>query len=102
MTFDPYHKWLGIPPEQQPANHYRLLGVADFESDRDVIESAADRQMAHVRSFQNGPNADHSQRILNEISQARICLLGQDSKTSYSSPGTAVTPIVTCRVTGIS
>ena len=26
--FDPYHKWLGIPPEEQPPNYYRLLGVA--------------------------------------------------------------------------
>ena len=24
--FDPYHIWLGIPPEEQPPNHYRLLG----------------------------------------------------------------------------
>lgn len=23
--FDPYHRWLGIPPSEQPANHYRLL-----------------------------------------------------------------------------
>ena len=23
--FNPYHVWLGIPPEEQPANHYRLL-----------------------------------------------------------------------------
>ena len=26
-AFDPYHKWLGIPPKQQPPDHYRLLGV---------------------------------------------------------------------------
>jgi hypothetical protein len=25
--FDPYHKWLGIPPPQQPPHHYRLLGI---------------------------------------------------------------------------
>ena len=41
MAFDPYHKWLGIPPEQQPASHYRLLGIAEFESDADVIDTAA-------------------------------------------------------------
>ena len=27
QSFDPYHKWLGIPPEDQPPHHYRLLGV---------------------------------------------------------------------------
>ncbi len=30
-NFDPYHKWLGIPPDEQPANHYRLLGLELFE-----------------------------------------------------------------------
>ena len=24
---DPYYRWLAIPPAQQPANHYRLLGL---------------------------------------------------------------------------
>jgi len=54
-AFDPYHKWLGIPLAEQPPNHYRLLGVAVFESDGDVIESAADRQMAYVRQCATGP-----------------------------------------------
>lgn len=31
-NFDPYHKWLGIPPDEQPANDYRLLGHGLFES----------------------------------------------------------------------
>jgi hypothetical protein len=25
-AFDPYHKWLAIPPEEQPPHHYRLWG----------------------------------------------------------------------------
>jgi len=41
MTFDSYHKWLGIPPEEQPPNHYRLLGIPPFESDPDIIDAAA-------------------------------------------------------------
>ena len=53
-SFDHYYEWLGIPREQQPPNHYRLLGIELFESNADVIEHAADRQMAHVRSFQHG------------------------------------------------
>jgi hypothetical protein len=44
--FDPYYKWLGIPPKDQPANHYRLLGVSLFEPDPEVIASAADSRMA--------------------------------------------------------
>ena len=49
--------------------------VALFESDPDVIANAADRQMAHVRTFQTGPNAAHSQRLLNELAAAKVCLL---------------------------
>ena len=82
-AFDPYHKWLGISPEEQPANHYRLLAIREFESDPEVIESAADRQMAHVRSFQTGPHSAHSQRLLNELSAARLCLLTPAKKAAY-------------------
>jgi hypothetical protein len=42
-AFDPYYRWLGIPPSAQPPNHYCLLGLVDFEPDPDVIASAADR-----------------------------------------------------------
>ena len=65
--FDPHHHWLGIPPDEQPVTHYRLLGLADLEANPDVIESAADRQMAHVRTFQIGPRAELCQRVLKEL-----------------------------------
>ncbi len=83
--FNAYRKWLGIPPEQQPPNHYQLLGIGEYESDPDVIENAADRQMAHVRTFQSGPHSDDSQRILNEITQAKLCLLKPDSRAAYEA-----------------
>ena len=53
-AFDPYHRWLGIPPEEQPADHYRLLGIARFERDPEVIRDAATRQMGHVRTLPPG------------------------------------------------
>ena len=74
-AFDAYHKWLGISPKDQPPNHYRLLGIDLFEDNPDVITSAADKQMAHIRSFQTGQHSALSQKILNEIAAARICLL---------------------------
>jgi len=83
MELDPYRKWLSIPPEQQPPDHYTLLGVARFESDEEVIENAAVRQMAHVRTFQGGQHAALSQQILNELSSARLCLLKDNEKQAY-------------------
>lgn len=81
--FDPYRKWLGIPPEEQPPNHYRLLGIGLFESDPDVIAGAADRQMAHVRNFQTGKHSALSQKLLNELAAARLCLLDGRSREQY-------------------
>lgn len=84
-AFDPYHKWLGIPPKDQPANHYRLLGVSLFESDQDVIVNAADRQMAHIRSLAAGKHSDLSQKILNEISRAKLILLSKEKREQYDA-----------------
>lgn len=81
--FDPYRKWLGIPPKDQPPHHYRLLGIAAFEDDPDVIENAASRQMAHLRTYQSGKNSAHSQRLLTEISAAKLCLLDPETKATY-------------------
>ncbi len=81
--FDPYRKWLGIPRWEQPPNHYRLLGINLFEHDSEVIETAADRQMGHIRNYQSGPQAASSQQILNELSAARVCLLTPEKKKAY-------------------
>ncbi len=81
--FDPYHVWLSIAPAEQPPHHYRLLGLHPFESDLRVIESAADRQMSHVRTFQSGKFSKVSQKLLNEISSAKLCLLNEAKKRAY-------------------
>ena len=83
--FDPYHKWLAIPPTEQPPNLYRLLALNLFEGDADVIDSAANARMIHLRSLQTGPHAELTQRLLNEIAAARLCLLKPEKKASYDS-----------------
>ncbi len=83
--FDPYRKWLGIPSQDQPPNHYQLLGIPALENDPDVIENAANRQMAHVRTFQTGKHSKVSQQILNELSAAKRCLLVPEKKADYDA-----------------
>jgi len=83
--FDPYHRWLGIPPSEQPANHYRLLGLSLFECDREVIRDGAAQRMAHVRTYQLGPNSELSQKILNELAVAKACLLDPGKKAEYDA-----------------
>jgi len=89
-AFDPYRKWLGIPPKDRPPNglppnHYRLLSLELFEEDGDAISNAADRQMAHVRTFQAGEHSALSQKLLNELSAARVCLLNRERKAEYDA-----------------
>jgi len=83
--FDAYYQWLGIPPDEQPANHYRLLGIKVFEANANVIDMAAERQIRHVRSFQAGKHSRDSQRLLNELARARLCLLNEDDKAVYDA-----------------
>ena len=90
-SFDPYHKWLGIPAHESPPNYYRLLGIALFESDPDVIQNAMDQRMAHLKSFATGPHVDHSQRLLNEVARAGVCLLRPVQKLSYDTALRAAT-----------
>ena len=83
--FDPYHKWLGIPPCDQPPNHYRLLGIQLFESDHDVIETAAEKQMSYLQSVAIGPHTEESQSLLNEVAHVKVCLLNPVHKSEYDN-----------------
>jgi formylglycine-generating enzyme required for sulfatase activity len=91
--FDPYYSWLGIPTKNQPPNHYRLLGIELYEANPNVIESAADRQMAHLRTHQGGKHAAESQKLLNEVATAKVCLLNAAKKAAYDEVlRAAITP----------
>lgn len=81
--FDPYHKWFGIKPHEQPPNAYRLLGIDLFEPDPDVIEAAAEQRLTFLQTVATGPHAEWSQRLMNEVEQARMCLLNPQRRAIY-------------------
>jgi hypothetical protein len=83
--FDPYHRWLAVPPGRRPPTFYQLLGVAPTEDDPEVIEEAALRQASHVRMYQTGPHAEACTAVLNEIGQARATLLNPDRRREYDA-----------------
>ena len=83
--FDPYYLWLGIPPLEQPPHHYRLLGIALFESNPSVIDSAASRQSTYLHSVATGPQRQASQKLLTEIAAARRALLNAETKSTYDA-----------------
>ncbi|MHB8900407.1 MAG: GYF domain-containing protein [Thermoguttaceae bacterium] len=81
---DPYYEWLGIPPAEQPADFYRLLGITRFEANEKVIERAADRQMGYLRQFQARCPSEAA-TLLSEVALARITLGDPDKKRLYDS-----------------
>lgn len=93
-TFDPYHRWLGIPPDQRPPTLFQLLGISPQENDREVIREAAIRQSSHLRAYQNGPHGALCSRLLNEIAQAQRILVDPAKRKQYQAQlgRTAVAP----------
>jgi hypothetical protein len=83
--FDPYHKWLGIPPDRRPPTLYQLLGIAPSETDPEVIEEAAIRQASHVRTYQTGQHGEACARLLSEIAEARRTLLDPARRRRYDA-----------------
>jgi len=81
--FDPYRELLGIVTEDRPLDHYALLGLSPFESDRQTIDDAATERMSQLQDMANSEYVDHSQKLLNEVSTARRCLLNAVQKVAY-------------------
>ena len=81
-NFDPYHRWLGIPPQEQPPTLYRLLGLANFESSREVIRTASQSQVDHVKQYAK-MHPDAANKLLNELARAQVILLNPQKKLRY-------------------
>lgn len=99
-SFDPYLKWLGIRKDSSVINHYRLLGLEQFESDVDVISNAAERQIRHIETFAVGNYSDMGKQIIAEVRAARDCLLNPEMRENYNrgldigrAPASASPPI---------
>lgn len=83
--FDPLHQWFGIPADQQPPTHYRLLGLEPMESDASVIHAAADKQLAFLHQLTNGEHTAAAEALSNQVSAARLCLVSPEKKARYDA-----------------
>lgn len=83
--FDPYFQWLGIDPALHPLDHYTLLGLPHFTGDAATVAAAADQRMQLIRSFQTGPRGAYTQKLMNELSSARVCLTNPAMRAQYDA-----------------
>ena len=81
--FDPYQRWLKIPPNRRPPSYYDLLGVPDDERDLRRIDDAAAARMAKVRARALGERGDLVTPLLNQLSQALDCLVNSTARKAY-------------------
>lgn len=84
-SFDPYLHWLGIPPQEQPPNYYRLLGLQAYEQNMQTILSAADQRLTYLASMMHSEYASYAQQLYNEISYVRSYLSDQQTKQQYDA-----------------
>ncbi len=82
-SLNPYRKWLGIPLEEHPAHHYRLLGVEVFEGDSEVIVNAADARITFLKTFGAAEDSEWSERLIAEVYAAQATLLDPAKKALY-------------------
>lgn len=84
MSFDSYHKWLGIPPDQQPPHYYQLLGISVNELDTEVIQTAAQRQRASIEDHLHGAHHREASQLIYEIEEAELTLLSPELREDYN------------------
>jgi hypothetical protein len=67
-------------------NLARIVTLAQFGFVRQQsIENAADAKMAFLRSFRLGQRMAIAEKLLNELAEAKICLLNSDRKRAYDT-----------------
>ncbi len=85
QTLDVYRDWLGIKDTNRPLNHYQLLRLKMFEDDVSKIRKHYRKLNAHVRKFATGQYWEESQKLLNELARAMLCLTDQKRKAEYDA-----------------
>ena len=84
IEFDPYVTWLGIQNIERPLDHYALLGLPRFESSKKLIDQHSVQRIELLQDIATGSEqVELSQKILNEISAARICLMDSRKRAKY-------------------
>jgi hypothetical protein len=81
--FDPYKAWLDIENKSASTTYYKLLGLPEFESNKERIAAAADQAIRKLRSQKPGVHAGEWSKILDELQDVKAQLLNDQKKAAY-------------------
>ncbi|OAI38940.1 hypothetical protein AYO40_01505 [Planctomycetaceae bacterium SCGC AG-212-D15] len=87
-------KWLGLPSESWPPDHYTLLGLSVGEADVRKIEEHVHDRLVRLRQYQ----LNHPEQVteaMNRLAQAFSCLTDPKQKKAYDAamrPATTAAP----------
>jgi len=84
-AIDVYREWLGIAETARPLNYYQLLRLKPFEDGVPRIRDHYRKLNARVRQYATGDYAEASQRLLNELAKAMLCLTDAQRKREYDA-----------------
>ena len=71
--FDPYHQWLGIHSDNQPAKAHDILGLSSDENDADIINRESEIRGGFIRQHIRGAHAAFALALF-ASSNCRICI----------------------------
>lgn len=83
MAIDVYREWLKIESPKRPLDYYTLLGLKQFEDDRNVIQANYRQRSAFARKYATGKYSRESQDLLDELARAMLALTDPSRKTEY-------------------
>lgn len=83
MSLDVYRDWLGIQETARPLSHYQLLKLNQFEDNSMLARKQYRDLNALVRKHATSETAAPSQRLLNELAKAMLCLTDAARKLEY-------------------
>ncbi|MDR1484726.1 MAG: hypothetical protein LBT09_07875 [Planctomycetaceae bacterium] len=83
VPVDVYRDWLRIGAKNRPLTFYQLLRLEQFEDNIEKIRSMYRQLNAHVRKYASGDYIEESQKLLNELAKAMLCLTDSARKLEY-------------------
>ena len=80
---DLLNDWLGIPPEEQPPDHYRLLSLTQFESNPDTIKEAIQSLKVGLQKKALSGFETEAKELYEIVKNAKRVLLNEERKGIY-------------------